>query len=104
MPVPTKVDNGHTLKYVISTYTNRREEQTNGITANGEPTVEGRTISCPPQLKLGTKVQINELDHIYTCTDRGGAIRGNRIDLFMEDLQKALNFGMREMTITIVGE
>lgn len=87
--------------YVISAYTNRAEEQTTGITANGEKTVEGRTIACPPALPFGTKVEIEGLGSNYVCTDRGSAIQGKRIDVFMESLDAALSFGMQSRKVKI---
>ena len=55
----------------------------NGITASGTVAEEGRTIAAdwnviPP----GTEVVIN--GHRYVVEDRGGGIKGNKIDIFVD--------------------
>ena len=68
--------------------------KTTGITASGTKATAGRTIAAgPSKLPFGTKVVIN--GHTYTVEDRGGAIRGNRIDVFFSSHAKALEWGVR---------
>ncbi|MGM0846870.1 MAG: 3D domain-containing protein [Bacillota bacterium] len=86
--------------FVVTAYTNRPEEGTNGITASGNPTVAGRTIAVDPAvIPLGTKVEIN--GNIYTAEDTGGAIDNKRIDIFMEDLDAALQFGKQSLNVKV---
>ena len=59
-----------------------------GITASGTVATAGRTIAADT-----SKVVIN--GHTYTVEDRGGAIRGNRIDIFFSSHSKALDWGVR---------
>lgn len=58
-------------------------------TASGATTVEGVTIAADPSIPFGTKLMIN--DHVYTVQDRGGAIKGNHIDIYMSSHKKALS-------------
>lgn len=58
-------------------------------TASGAPTVEGVTIAADPSIPFGTKLKIN--GHVYTVQDRGGAIRGNHIDVYVSSHSKALS-------------
>ena len=64
-----------------------------GITATGAPVVEGRTIAVDPSvIPYGTQVIIG--GHIFTAEDCGGAIKGNRIDVYVNSHQKALGLGV----------
>ena len=72
-----------------------------GITAMGTEVEEGRTIAGPPEWPLGTKVYIEGMG-VYTVEDRGGAIKGNRIDVFMDCHNRALQFGRRRERVWIL--
>lgn len=65
-----------------------------GITASGTVATAGRTIAADTsQFSFGSKLVIN--GHTYTVEDRGGAIKGNRIDIFFSSHSKALDWGVR---------
>ena len=70
-----------------------------GITASGEAATEGVTIAASSELEFGTVVRID--GHEYTVQDRGGAIAGNRLDIFMSDHQSALNFGIQTKKVEV---
>lgn len=76
--------------------------KTDGITASGTHVTAGRTIAAPPEIPFGTKISIN--GHTYTVEDRGGAIKGNRIDIYFESHQEALDFGVQYIEIFKVVE
>lgn len=77
--------------------------KTDGITKSGVNAVEGVTIAADPKvLPLGTKVLIN--GHEYTVQDTGGAIKGNKIDVYFDSHQDALEFGVQYKEIYIVKE
>lgn len=67
--------------------------KSDGITACGTKAAAGRTIAAPFNFSFGTKLEIN--GHTYTVEDRGGAIKGNRIDVFFNSHSEALNFGVK---------
>lgn len=65
-----------------------------GITASGTKATAGRTIAADPDiLPMGSTVIID--GHTYTVEDVGGAIKGNRIDIFMNSHEEALKAGVR---------
>ncbi len=64
-------------------------------TASGKKAKQGRTIAVDTRkIKLGTKIHIN--GHTYTAEDVGGAIKGNRIDVYFTSHKKALQFGKKK--------
>lgn len=68
-------------------------EYSNGITASGTTAQAGRTIAVDPSLiPLGSSVVIN--GHTYVAEDTGGAIKGNRIDVFVSSHSEALANGV----------
>lgn len=73
--------------------------KTDGITATGTTAAEGRTIAVDPRvIPYGSSVTIYFADgtsHTYTAEDCGGAIKENRIDVFFDDHQTALKFGVQ---------
>lgn len=67
-----------------------------GITASGKRVQEQQTIAVDPAIiPLGTKVYIEGIG-VRVAEDTGGAIVGNRIDVFMNDLTAALQFGYKK--------
>lgn len=72
-----------------------------GITATGAPVVEGRTIAVDPSvIPYGTQVIIG--GHIFTAEDCGGAIKNNRIDIYVNDHQRALALGVGQAEVYLV--
>jgi 3D (Asp-Asp-Asp) domain-containing protein len=70
-----------------------------GLTSSGTVPKEGRTIAAGQQFPFGTEVEINGT--VYTVEDRGGAIKGNKIDIFVSDHQTALQNGRHSETVYI---
>ena len=74
--------------------------KSDGITATGTVATEGRTIAVDPSvIPYGTEVVIN--GHTYIAEDCGGAICGNRIDIFFDSHQAALNWGVQYLEVDI---
>ena len=70
----------------------------NPSTASGNPAVEGVTIAVDTNvIPFGTRIRIG--DHIYTAQDRGGAIKGNRIDVYFRTHERACQFGKQTMHV-----
>lgn len=60
----------------------------------------GRTIAVDPRLiKLGSKVRMN--DREYIAEDTGGAIKGKRIDLFVDSHSEAMKFGKKLIEVYV---
>ena len=78
-----------------------------GITASGAKAQPGTVAVDPSVIPLGTKLYIASTDGspdygFATALDTGSAIKGYRVDLFMEDNQDALNFGIRPVKVYIL--
>ena len=74
--------------------------KTNGITASGVKATPNHTIAAPSTFAFGTEVVINGIT--YTVEDRGGAIQGNRIDIYMDSHAEALQWGSRLLEIEVL--
>lgn len=74
--------------------------KTNGITASGTKATANHTIAAPSIFAFGTKVKINGT--VYVVEDRGGAIQGNRIDIYMNSHQEALAWGVRYLELEVL--
>ena len=74
--------------------------KTNGITASGTQATANRTIATPSTFAFGTKVQINGTT--YVVEDRGGAIQGNRIDVYMNSHAEAIAWGVRYLYVEVL--
>ena len=76
--------------------------KSDGITATGTKATEGRTIAVDPRkIPYGTEVEIEGVG-VRIAEDCGGAIKGNRIDLYFDSHQDALNFGRQTKQVTIL--
>ena len=73
--------------------------KTNGITAMGTRAAAGRTVAASKKFAFGTKLNIN--GHIYTVEDRGGAINGNKIDIYVNSHAEALAWGVRYLPVSV---
>lgn len=71
-----------------------------GRTASGTRATPGRTVAASSKYAFGTKLNIG--GHIYTVEDRGGAITGNKIDIFVSSHAEALQWGVRYLPVSVV--
>ncbi|WP_339193926.1 3D domain-containing protein [Paenibacillus sp. FSL P4-0176] len=91
------------MYFTITAYTNGKEstgkvkgDKDYGKTASGVYTKEGVTASADPKVfPMGTKIYIEGVGE-RIVQDTGGAIKGNKLDLFIEDLDEALEFGKKK--------
>ena len=74
--------------------------KTNGRTASGTTATAGRTVAASGKFAFGTKLNIG--GHVYTVEDRGGAINGNKIDIFVNSHAEALAWGVRYLNVNVV--
>ena len=100
--VSSDTTEGKTKIYKITAYCSCAKccGKTNGITASGKKAKAGRTIAAPRGFKFGTKLSIN--GKTYIVEDRGGAIKGNRIDLYVNSHSEALRWGVRYLPVKII--
>lgn len=57
-------------------------------------------IACPRDIKLGTKIEIN--NKVYTCEDRMNKRYKNNVDIFMWSKADALNFGRQKLLAKVL--
>jgi 3D (Asp-Asp-Asp) domain-containing protein len=75
--------------------------KTDGITATGVRAEVGMVAVDPNVLRLGSKIYANG-HGVMVAADVGGAIKGNRIDKFMNTHEEALKFGRQMVKIYIL--
>ena len=76
--------------------------KTDGITASGVKSIEGITIAADwDVLPEGTIVEIEGLGY-RIVQDTGSAIKGHRIDIYFEEHEEALEFGLQEVRVRIL--
>ena len=76
--------------------------KSSGITALGTRATAGRTVAASSKFSFGTKLNVN--GHIYTVEDRGGAISGNKIDIFVNSHAEALAGGVKYLPVSVVNQ
>lgn len=73
-------------------------------TATGSKPKGGRTIAVDPRIiPFGSTVYIEGYGY-FIAEDTGGAIKGNRIDIFIEDYNKAKQLGRKTANVWILGK
>ena len=70
-----------------------------GRTAAGTQATAGHTVAASGQFAFGTKLIINGQQ--YTVEDRGGAIQGNRIDIYMNSHAEAVAWGVKYLPVQV---
>ncbi|WP_253896132.1 3D domain-containing protein [Solibacillus sp. R5-41] len=80
-------------------------EGCSGITSTGinlKANPNAKVISVDPTvIPLGSKVYVEGYGEAI-AGDTGGAIKGNRIDVFIPSQQDAINFGVKQLKVTIL--
>ncbi len=71
-----------------------------GRTAAGTKATAGRTVAASSQFAFGTKLNIG--GHTYVVEDRGGAVKGNKIDIFVNSHAEALQWGVKYLNVSVV--
>lgn len=97
-------NNSSTVKvYKVTAYCSCKKccgAYASGRTASGTRATAGRTVAAPSNLAFGTKLKIN--GKTYVVEDRGGAISGNKIDMYVNSHSEALAWGVRYLPVEIV--
>nr|WP_211175807.1 3D domain-containing protein [Paenibacillus sp. SZ31] len=92
------------LKNVSMTAYSSEEPGIGTKTASGTRVTEGRTIAVDPKvIPIGWWVYIEGLG-FRRAEDTGGAIKGNKIDVYYDSVKHALNFGRKKgKTVYVIG-
>lgn len=96
----TAVINGETYKITAYCSCSKCCGKSTGRTASGTQATAGRTVAAPAKFAFGTKLNIG--GHIYTVEDRGGAITGNKIDIYVSSHSAALQWGVKYLPVSVV--
>jgi 3D (Asp-Asp-Asp) domain-containing protein len=97
-----------TIKMIVTAYCPCAKccgENASGVTASGKLVSynAGRFVAADPSLAFGTKLIIPGYESSpVEVLDRGGAIRGNHIDVFFPTHQQALDWGRRLVEVTVL--
>jgi 3D (Asp-Asp-Asp) domain-containing protein len=67
----------------------------------GMPLQRGVVAVDPNVIPMGTKLYVEGYGNAIAA-DQGGAIKGNRIDLYFDSHQEAMNWGMKTIKVTIL--
>jgi len=82
--------------------------QTPGNGAHGSITKSGTTVRWgtvavdPAVIPLGTRLMIEGYDIVFIAEDTGGGVRGNHVDVFFDDYDLAVRFGVQYRTVTLL--
>ena len=80
-------------------------EGCSGITSTGinlKENPDAKVISVDPSvIPLGSKVYVEGYGYA-TAADTGGAIQGNKIDVFIPDYEEAVQWGRKQVKVTII--
>lgn len=97
-------------RYATGTYEGDIRLNGGGVmTASGTPvaTAQGAFVAAPPCMPFGTQLDIEGLG-THQVLDRGGAIKGNRLDIWMGygdvGLKNALTWGKRTVFVSVNGQ
>jgi 3D (Asp-Asp-Asp) domain-containing protein len=99
VPVPESIEPRMIVKtFMASAYCLK------GQTASGITTRRGIIAADPSILPLGSvvRIQAGPYSGIYTVMDTGGAIRGQRIDVFFPSRAEAMKFGRRPVKVEVL--
>lgn len=70
------------------------------MTSTGTVATANRTIAIDPRvIPYGSKVKIDGKE--YVAEDCGGAIKGNRIDIFVDNHDNTLEQGVRYLNVKV---
>lgn len=96
---------GRRMTVTATAYT--KDDAGGEVTYTGTRVTPWHTIAVDPRvIPLGAWVYIPYFKDapnkgLFHAEDVGGAIKGNRIDIYMESREDALNFGVRELEIMV---
>ena len=79
-------------------------EWADGVTASGKRCASlGRFVAAPKDIPFGTMLVVPGYGTV-PVEDRGGAIKGNRLDVYCDTHSAALRWGVRDLAVTILRE
>lgn len=71
------------------------------LTATGTHAVEGRTVAVDPSvIAYGTRILID--GDVYVAEDCGGHVKGDHIDIFLDDHDRVDRFGIKHREVWLI--
>jgi len=96
------VKNNEWFYFIATAYSKNDPEQgTSDKTATGEIVREGIIAVDPDIIPLGTRVEIKGMGY-FTAEDCGSKIKGNRIDIYFDSKEEAVDFGRQGLWLRII--
>ena len=86
----------YTMNVVATAYTGY------STTSTGQKPVWGTIAVDPRVIPYGTKVYIPYFDKVFVANNTGGAIKGNKIDIFMNTRKECYNWGRKTIEIQVL--
>ena len=87
-------------KFLAFAYTSGR------LTSEGNKPIAGTTIAADPEvLPMGTRVRITEAGEysgVYTVSDKGSEIKGQKVDVFVGSYAEARQFGRKQVYVAVL--
>lgn len=78
--------------------------KTNGMTASGEKAQEGVTVAADTSIfPMGSKIYIEGIGW-RTVQDRGGAIKGNKLDIYVPSHDSPMPYNKQKLSVWVVLE
>jgi len=74
-----------------------------GITASMTETRWG-IVACGSAFPFGTHFEVEDMDTVFVCEDRGGGITNDRLDLWFPRCWLARLFGIRRRHVIVYRE
>jgi 3D (Asp-Asp-Asp) domain-containing protein len=87
-------------KFLAFAYTSKR------MTSEGSKPIAGTTIAADPSvLPMGSLVEVTgagKYSGVYTVSDKGGSIKGHKVDIFVGSREEALQFGRKQVYVALL--
>lgn len=74
---------------------------TGTITRSGLRVRYGLVASDPRMIALGSEIYIQGMG-TFLVADTGGAIKGNKLDIYMPSYSKCISFGVRKVKVIVL--
>lgn len=95
----TQVQDMVITHYCLENYTHICNDGESHYTASGEKPIPDYTVAADKSIPFGTKIIIDGQE--YEVMDRGGAIKGNRLDIAVKTHDEAINRGKIKREVQI---
>lgn len=91
------------IEFIATAYSSSSDEcdSTPFITASGQR-VRWGIVAADKKYPFDTKIYIPYFQQVFEVQDRGGAIKGNRIDIWFPSKEAAIKFGVKKLVCFVI--